>query len=828
MKKRDYLFLMLVLPLCNLLLATETLNIYKDKPHPSSIESKLRKMKEAEDIQGCIPTSSNIYSLYTKSEIAASNLSVGDIIQTQGYSQAGDGGGGIYFVCSSELTAYNNGNADEIAVITMNNGNFAILQFDNAYLIEQFGAKGNGTTDDTDAFEKATNYVRATSKNTLRLGEHKEYLINNSNAGLNMNNVRLVGVNSKIIAGNGVTNWKFLIKVIGTVGSFSQENTSLKRGDVSLTLSSTPNFAEGDLIKIIATGSESYANTNYSRPCTNNCDFSTASVKGEIKQISKVDGNTIHFETGVFDTYSDSLKIAKVTPANFYMKGITLDIDQDSRTNKVTGLKLDYAKDVTIEDCAFKNFRTNIVIQNSYKTSINATIYGDQYVALNITAASVFTDVTGTFYLDNSEIEVTGGNDDANIAGIPWETRFHNMSVEKSSLVGEVMDTHMSVGSVIYENINASGGNKVFSQGAQYVTIRDCKITNANVAISERDIGVKILGSPDSYYYTLPFQSFTVENIQTENVEQFYIANKDSKSLRITNAKHSGKGTDNIFLVMTQGEFDALSYDEILLRNISFNNRFFGGHLKVTNFNCDNITSIENEYTENAFSDYWFRADEKSLIGTLKISNLTFERKEHTTRNLFELREEAIIDKIVISNSDVDISMDTPNTDRNMFLSSSSNGFPHIYIDNSRFSDVNGFNRMFYDTGETGGLISISNSKIIRSSAALHFGLSEFTFFNNGNVLSDEWNNQLGNMFSQEILAGSLNNTFTGSNTGFVIRGVDDPLDYENYPDPNDALTKVYGKIGSIYIYVTTVLTDKKIYIKVSDDGGFQGWKALD
>lgn len=88
--------------------------------------------------------------------INTNTLKIGDICMTHGYYEPGDGGGAIYMIDTLDDTIVDN-KADFDIFTGDDSGLVAKIILDENVTIEQFGAKGDGITDDILSFKSALN-----------------------------------------------------------------------------------------------------------------------------------------------------------------------------------------------------------------------------------------------------------------------------------------------------------------------------------------------------------------------------------------------------------------------------------------------------------------------------------------------------------------------------------------------------------------------------------------------------------------------------------------------------------------------------------------------
>lgn len=173
-------------------------NYFENLDVQEEINNKLDEMVESGTLQEIIADYLNSKAIFgfdnVESMKSATNLINGSYAQTYGYYSKNDGGNALYKI----RTITNDDVVDNMFIIPMQNENLvAELLIDDLY-IEQLGAKGDGTTDDTTILQNAIDYCTDNQK-TLKSRGGKIFLITSS---LNFNNKIDMDFNNSTIKTN--------------------------------------------------------------------------------------------------------------------------------------------------------------------------------------------------------------------------------------------------------------------------------------------------------------------------------------------------------------------------------------------------------------------------------------------------------------------------------------------------------------------------------------------------------------------------------------------------------------------------------------------------
>ncbi len=210
-------------------------NYFENLDVQEEINNKLDQMAEDGTLQEIVASylESNVtWTFDTVADMKAStNLIIGSHASTLGYHSINDGGAATYYVASSLGVV-----ADEGSVIALGDGKVAILALsDNNVNVKQFGAKGDGVTNDSIAIRNALKF-KTNDQTTIEFIKGETYIVDGNFYIYSNTTVDLNGCEIKVIDGTPASDAynrvQFLnnLESMTTAGYGSLENFHVKNG----------------------------------------------------------------------------------------------------------------------------------------------------------------------------------------------------------------------------------------------------------------------------------------------------------------------------------------------------------------------------------------------------------------------------------------------------------------------------------------------------------------------------------------------------------------------------------------------------------------------
>jgi hypothetical protein len=396
-------------------------------------------------------------------------LKSGMYVETKGYYSANDGGNGKYILVNDNELVEDNG-----SVINLTNGLKAELILENNINVKQFGAKGDGITDDYNNINKALSYS-FTHNITIFFPEGNYYISN----GLEITK----GINLK-----GVYN-----KTIITLNSNTQQ--------ILLNLKAGSTQSKIENIK--------FDGVNRLHKCI------------------RIAGNTkINSEPPQFTMPNWKNNFTNCQFVNFDV-GLLITTDRDV----LDGTTQNFASENMFNHCKFKNNHTHAIFENtqSFNNMFLQTDFENESDIDDITKPMIINRAGGGFTFDTCSI--MGGGimyyiempDDSTSLFPQDEVRFNNCRLETySTHNGNIIyQSEKNVGqaqrhAIFINNMNILQHNTQKINLLNYVGRLYCYIKNLNLFNNSTNNEINIESNTRNYWSGSPYNELT--NVEVKNV----------------------------------------------------------------------------------------------------------------------------------------------------------------------------------------------------------------------------------------------------------------------------------------------------------------------
>lgn len=333
------------------------------------------------------------------------SLAAGMYVETAGYYEPGDGGCAAYRVEATTLPA------DDGSVINLQNGLQAILIVCDSLNCKQFGAVGDGTTDDTAALQSAINVALALTR-TLKAVQGETYKISSQlviNGSLDADFMGSTLDATSLPVATSLNQVRALY-VTGAAGGSMTVTADIPRSSSQVMVTSTSGFNPGDLILLAS-----------NQPMMDGYAIA-ASRRGELRRIASVDSAvqlTLSGSTAFSYQAASGTTVRRIIPVQPRLRN--LNIVCGGVGSGHSGVRIDYATQFELEQisvdggedsgiqafyCEGGLIRGGLVQNSTSPTAIPSGNTGYGIVMYNATCDVIIEQVT----FRNCRRGVTGGN----------------------------------------------------------------------------------------------------------------------------------------------------------------------------------------------------------------------------------------------------------------------------------------------------------------------------------------------------------------------------------------------------------------------------------
>jgi len=274
--------------------------------------------------------------------------------------------------------------------------------------VTDFGATGNGSTDDTQALKNAFTYAPAGA--TIRFPKGTYKVSGSASITRTVSGDIVFDPGAIIDATDSTASVIFLIT--GSIGTGVASTNTITAGDTSATINSSvaASLSKGDILFLSSNPTYGGDGSLWNTDAANY-------YKGEMIEVRSVAGSVVTFETAALGTYGVGVVgTVKMTPVTTNVRGFNLKANKTAAAQG--GLRIQYGKNCTVRDglitgCSHANHAMYYVLHGTYD-SVAAT---DNYNAATglcygvLLASCQFVEVRGSYLIGGRHGISMGGNE---------------------------------------------------------------------------------------------------------------------------------------------------------------------------------------------------------------------------------------------------------------------------------------------------------------------------------------------------------------------------------------------------------------------------------
>jgi len=403
----------------------------------------------------------------------------------------------------------------------------------NTVNVLNYGATGNGSTDDTSAINSA---IAALSSGDTLLFPCGTYLTT-SQLTLNLSNITIDGSSCATIhntssgtvlvvggSGNGNPNYSSPVALSATANELA----------TSFSTVSSLGIAPGDFVLLQQGGEDSSSGSN-----NTGCD--AIGCRGELLKVASASGNSITVTTALHDTYSPSVNNATARKLLNPLSGITVkNIAFDGNGSNVYGLAIAGVADSSVSGVTATNVQgsallnrgdfnvswSNITVTHAGSAQCGSSAWFENQANLQINGMSISNEnqgapMTGCLYNGAFGFEFIGS---AN-------STISNLTVDGAGASGRPMklgaSRYNTFNSITAKNGVAAMNGLVLHYYSSHNTFNNCTVTNngAGTGTGTGNAGINLFGNFNQY------NSFNNCTVSGNGNIQFYVSGYDALHL---------------------------------------------------------------------------------------------------------------------------------------------------------------------------------------------------------------------------------------------------------------------------------------------------------